>query len=369
LGGAEKAIDDCQPASAVAAARRRWPARGLLVLLLAILGGCGQGEPAAPAAAVRTSLRLVEALPVRSEVLVAESSHSGTLRARRTARIYAQLAGRVIALPYYEGDRVETAASLVRIDEALLRAELDKRAALSRQSQLDLERLMRLVDRRLVTEEDLARARTELEVARAEERALRTRIAFADIRAPFAGVVSERLVELGDVVSENQHLLTVVDPESLVTEVAVSELVLPHLQVGVGVGVRIDALGSRVYTGHIARIHPTVDPLTRRGVVEVALAPVPEGARAGQFCRVTLRLETGPRRVVPIEAVQRDRDGEYVFVVDGEHSVHRHGVRTGLRLEQGVELLEGPVEGALVVVKGFMGLADGHQVEVVGGAG
>lgn len=345
------------------------PSAPWVVLAAALLlVGCERGPAEAPADSSPDRVqRLVEAAPVRAEALVAETNHSGTLRARRLSRVFAQIEGRVMELPYYEGDQVAAGATVVGIDDALLRVELDKLAALRQQSQLDLQRLSRLVDRRMVTEEDLARAGTAAEVASAEERALRTRISYATIRAPFDGVVSERVVEPGDVVSENQHLLTIVDPESLITQVTVSELLLPHLQVGTGVAVRIDALGSASYQGRVVRIHPTVDPITRRGVAEVALDPVPAGARAGQFCRVTLRLRTDPRPLVPIEALQRDREGEYVFVVDGDDTVHRREVRTGLRLSQGVELLQGATPGERVVVKGFMGLAEGHQVEVVAG--
>jgi membrane fusion protein (multidrug efflux system) len=332
-----------------------------------MLSGCGNGVPESPPPPAASRPRLVEIAPVRSDLLVVESNHSGTLKSRRTARIYAQLTGRITALPYFEGDQVVSGATLVQIDDALLRAELDKLAALSRQSQLDFERLRGLVDRGMVSLEEVVRARTEWDVAQAEERALRTRISYAQVRAPFAGVLSERLVEPGDVVTENQQLLSVVDPKSLVTEVAVSELLMPHLALGDAVAVRIDALGSGAFSGRIQRVHPTVDPLTRRGVVEVALDPVPDGARAGQFCRVSLRLETGPRPLVPIEAVRRDREGEYVLVVDPEQLVRRWSVRTGLRLSQGVELLQGPAPGAAVVVKGFLGLTDGHRVEVVAG--
>lgn len=343
------------------------PARWVLLAATLMLAACEQEPVAVSTGGSNGVQRLVEARAVRAEALVVETNHSGTLRARRLSRVFAQIEGRVMALPYYEGDRVEAGETVVRIDDALLRVELEKLAALRQQSQLDLERLTRLVDRRMVTEEDLARARTAAEVASAEERALRTRISYATIPAPFDGVVSERVVEPGDVVTENQHLLTIVDPESLITEVTVSELLLPHLRVGSTVVVRIDALGSTRHQGRVVRIHPTVDAMTRRGVVEVALDPVPAGARAGQFCRVTLRLRTDPKPLVPIEALQRDRQGEYLFVVGADDTVHRREVRTGLRLSQGVELLQGARPGERVVVKGFMGLADGHQVQVVAG--
>lgn len=98
------------------------------------------------------------------------------------------------------------------------------------------------------------------------------------IRAPLASRVAARRVEPGDVAPKHTHLLTVVDPSVLVTDVQVSELVLPHLKQGDRAGVRIDALGQKVYPGEVLRIYPTIDPATRRGQIEVALKPVPPGA-------------------------------------------------------------------------------------------
>jgi membrane fusion protein (multidrug efflux system) len=158
----------------------------------------------------------------------------------------------------------------------------------------------------------------------------------------------------------------VIDPSRLVTDVNVSELVMPYLAVGERAEVRIDALGEKLHPGKIARVHPAIDPATRTGRVEVVLNPVPPGARAGQFCRVTLATGASEQLVVPLAALQRDVHGEFVFVYQGaDGTVRRAGVASGLRLADRVEIRDGLERGAQVVVKGFLGLAAGQHVKPV----
>jgi membrane fusion protein (multidrug efflux system) len=140
------------------------------------------------------------------------------------------------------------------------------------------------------------------------------------------------------------------------------------LQEGDGVDVRIDALGDGVWPGRIGRIHPTIDPRTRQGTVEVELAPVPPGARAGQLCRATLRTAESRRKVLPFAALRHDREGEYVFVVaDGKAQLRR--VRSGLRLANQVEALAGLQDGERVIVRGFLDLSAGKSVSLANEGG
>ncbi len=163
----------------------------------------------------------------------------------------------------------------MQLDDALLRAQLDKAGAGSRQARLDLKRIEGLIKKRAVSKDELSRTTTALDIARAEQRMLDIRVGYTRITAPFSGVVTERLMEPGDIASKNSHLLTLTDPQSLVMEIHVSELLLPHVAQGDLVSVRIDALGDDNHKGRIQRIHPELDAVTRQGRVEVALDPVP----------------------------------------------------------------------------------------------
>jgi len=346
----------------------------LVVLILALAGaGISACAPDGPTGASqsRRAVRahLVETVAVQSRRISHVATRTGTLEARREVKIFNQEEGRITAIGAYEGDRAERGEVLVRMDDALLRAQLDKAAATSAQAQTDRNRLRTLVRKRLAAEDELARAETALKVAHAEEALLRTRLQYTVIRAPFTGTVTLRAAEPGDVVPKYTHILTLIDPRTLMTRVEVSELLLPLLHIGDAVMVRIDALGDGAFPGRIQRIHPIVDPRTRQGVVEIRLAPVPDGARAGQLCRVRLKTPARQRLMLPFAALRRDETGEYVFVVDDAGKARRTAVRTGMRQATAVEILDGVTAGTRVVTRGLLGLEDGMAVRTVAHTG
>ena len=306
----------------------------------------------------------VSVATVSSTALAQPLVRTGTLRARRSVKLYSQEEGRIEALPVFEGDSVAAGTVVARLDDRLLSAELRKAAAVQRQAEQNLQRVQQLADRKLISTDEQQRADTALQIAAAEKSLLETRLGYTIIRAPFAAVVTERKVEPGDAVPRFAHLLTLADPQSLMIDVAVSELVLPTLELGAPVEVSIDALGAPRFVGHITRIHPTVAADTRQGIVEVALTPVPEAAQAGQLARVYLPGEILKRLSIPLTALRRDQSGEYVFAVDAGNTAHRVGVKSGASLGDRIEILSGLQDGDRVVTRGFIDLADGKSIQI-----
>jgi len=349
-------------------------------------------------------VHLVEAATVQLVNSGVNRVRTGTLRARREINIYSQEEGRVTALPLYEGDKVKKGQVVARLDDELLRSQLERAQATRRKAEADLKRIRDLYKRKLTTDEEMSRIETEQEVAKADVELLVTRLSYTIIKAPIDGVISRRLTEPGNVVEKHTHLLTISDPSSLVTEVSLSELILPQIALDDPVKVTIDALGNAVHNGSILRIHPTLDPVTRRGTVEVEIKPVPNGARPGQLCRVEFTTRVAERLTIPFRAIRRDDQGEYVYVLEApakeavdnegkqqpandvrnEGRQHRDSgsktdaagegnfrvakriaIRSGLRIGEQVEILQGLQERQQVVTRGFLDLNDGKQVKVV----
>ncbi len=348
----------------------RHPTR-LLLVSLALLScslSCSQpdeegAKQAKKNAAPKLHLVVTETIVPREVGLSHE--RNGSLRARQSVRIFNQEEGRITELPYYEGDRVTAGQQLVRLDDDLLTAELEKAEATRKQAQSNLQRLTGLAKRKAVSDDELTRARTELNVAVAEQKLLQIRLEYTQIKAPFSGTISQRLVEPGDVVPRHTHLMSLIDPASLITQILVSDLLLPRLDLGDGVSVRIDGLPGKAFPGKIQRIHPELDPKTRMGIVEILLDPVPQSARPGQLARVTLDTAALQRLMIPFQALQRDRAGEYIYYLDQDHKVHRTEVISGLRIADRIEITQGLSAGQRIVVKGFLGLREGKQVEAV----
>jgi RND family efflux transporter MFP subunit len=357
-------------------ARRRAPrdtvtraALSTLVGAVLLVSGCTPGDGAqapGPAGKARPD-HLVSVVALEPAPRLIEAERTASLRYRRQVRVHAQEEGRVVALPFYESDRVDAGETVARLDDSLLQAERDKARANRDQRRTDLDRLADLRRKRAASEDEVAQAETALAVAEAELRMLDTRLGFTRINAPFAAVVTERLAEPGDFVTKNTHLLTLADPDSLVAETLVSELLMPALAIGDPTSVRIDALPGQTFAGRILRIHPSVEESSRQGIVEIALDPIPKGARAGLFARVAFRIAMDARLVVPYRSLQRDREGEFLWVVGPDSAAHRQRVTSGLRIADGIEILTGAAAGDRVITRGFLGLSDGKAVRVVKG--
>lgn len=337
---------------------------GVLASALLLTSGCSENKPANQAPASKRPAHLVELFTPSLQRVQHTSLRSGTLKARKTIRIFNQEEGTLTALPFHEGDQVKKGDILLKIDDKLLRAEFDKARATLAQAQQDLKRLQTLRKKKLVADDEVNRAKTALNVAEAEQRLLATRLSYTSLTAPIDGLISERLAEIGDVAPRYTHLLTIIDVSTLITEVAVSDLLIDSLAVGDAVSIRIDALPGQVFKGQIIRIHPTLNPSTRNGIVEIILNPPPKGAKPGQFCRVELRSHPTERLLIPFRALRQSAEGSYVYLVDENNKVSQGHVTTGLRIKDSIEILDGLQPGQRIVIKGFLGLKAGKTVRV-----
>ena len=346
------------------------PLRSLLILLMTLLAaGCGQGDPAKPEKGKATGgAHRVEAVAAAQASAALLQTAPGTLMARRSVRVLAQEEGRIAAMPWEVGDRVEAGAVLARLDDALLRAQLDKAQAEAAKARADMQRTQKLAGGKLASEEQLGAARTALAVAEAEARLLTTRLSYTEIRAPFAGLITARLTQAGDIAQKYTHLYTLEDTATLHARASVSETLAARLGPGDSAQMQIEALGEAWLPARVERVHPAVDAQSRQATVEISPSPVPEGARPGQFCRIRLALPAREQVVIPFAALRRDAAGEYVYVVtDGR--ARRRAVVSGGRAGADIEILDGLEPGDLVVRRGFLDLKDGKAVTLAGQPG
>lgn len=305
----------------------------------------------------KVSVSLAEIKPVQHSQIV-----SGTVEAIKMLKLYNEESSRITKLPFYESDPIDAGDILVELDERLIRADLDKAIAQRKQAEVSLQRLKKLQPKKLASEEDVTLAKTTLDVARAEEKRQRTRLNKTRIKAPFAGIISQRLFEPGDVIPANSHILSLIDPEQLRIRLQVSERWVALISLGTRVDVSIDALGDRSLSGIIERIHPTIDAATRKGTIEVVLNPYPEGARAGQLARVNIQTEISERLVVPSRSIHHDIDGAHVFIVKDDRA-RKTPIRQGLDFAEYTEVLSGVEAGDAIVSKGFLGLRHNKTVK------
>ncbi|HEY6099433.1 MAG TPA: efflux RND transporter periplasmic adaptor subunit, partial [Anaeromyxobacter sp.] len=259
----------------------------------ALLAACGRGgaaKEAPPQQAITLGPENVAVVAERT--LVSGPEVSGTLRAKREASIRAEVGGRVLAVLAEAGERVQPGRALARIDDAALAdALVAARSGLSaaqnnlKVAEANARRARMLADAGALAVQQAEQAEAALEASRAQLADARARLASAEqqagktqVRAPsFAGVVAQRQVSVGDVVSPGAPLFTVIDPSFLQFEGAIQAASLGEVRPGAAVEFTVTGFGAQRFQGEIERVAPAVDPAT--GQVRVFVDVRNEGGR------------------------------------------------------------------------------------------
>ena len=319
-------------------------------------GGPGGGPPVA----------VVETATVEEGSIAREIELSGVVEPIRTVSVNSQLATTVNGVYAEEGDRVSRGAVLARLEGADLTANLESARAALEAARAAFERAEQLREREVITLPEYERDRTALAAAEAVHRQLQTRVGYATIRSPIAGVVTAKHVEAGDVVGPQTPLFEVADISTLVVPIGVSELDVGQMAAGDTLTVSLDAFPDRPLRGRIRRVFPSADPTTRLVTVEVALEPGSQ-ARPGYLARVQLRLDARDDvLLVPASAILTGSSGEESTFVVEDGKAFRREVESGLVSQGRVEVVRGLNRGETVVVEGGSSLREGAQVRTVG---
>ncbi len=302
-------------------------------------------------------------VPVRVETIeakphVAAEEVVGTVRPKLRSVIEAKISGRIEKMLVVPGQEVKAGELLIQLDAREAKARLDQAIAVRQQAENDLKRYEVLRAKQVVTAADLEAAQSKAQIAVAAAAEAETNLAYATITAPFDGVITRKLADVGDLAVPGKALLEIEDPRVLQFEAAVPEAVIDHVKLGARFPVHIV---SSELEGTVSEISPSADVTSRTFLVKLDL-PNATGLRAGQFGRVAIPVsETNILRAPAAAVVQRGQM-EFVFVVADQRAQLRI-VKTGRRFGNEVELLSGVSAGEQVVTDHVASLVDGQPVE------
>lgn len=345
----------------------------LLLVIAGLAGGgyygyrsfkAGQPAPARAATNPQAAAVPVEVGKIEIATVNEEVQALGTLAANESVVIAPEIAGRVVALGFKEGDRVEKGQELVKLDKAILDADLKQAEADVRLARDTHERSRSLVQRGSGTQVALEQATAQLAVAEARLQLAQSRLALTTIAAPFTGVVGLRAVGVGDYVSIGKELITLTAIDPIKVDFRVPELYLASVKVGQTIEVRVDAVPDRSFTGQIYAIDPVVD-INGRAIR--LRATIPNGdltLKPGLFARINIIVAQRERAlIVPETAVVPDGMGKMIYVVEGGKA-KRMPVELGKRMQGKVEIVKGLNPAMQIVTTGQMRLRDGATVAV-----
>ncbi len=347
---------------------------GFLILILALtLAACSGDDDSKTWAegAPRDEDRDEEAVPV--EVIELERGtiesvlrFSATLEAERDVRVFAEAQRRVVELRVEEGDAVGAGALLIRLQDDAQKSALNKAEIELRQATREFDRQKNLFERSLVSEQVFNDAALLFDQAEIAVEDARRNLAYTEVRAPFAGIVTERMVNVGDYVTLNQPLFRIVDFDSIVARIYVPEKELPDLATGLDARLTAEAIGGVSFVGSVDRISPVVDPGT--GTVKVTVAtPRQESLRPGMYVEVELVTAVHEDALLlPKRAVVYDNDQLFVFRLGEERRVERIKVDRVLEDVENIEPKGDLAESDLIVAAGQASLKDGALVRLPG---
>jgi membrane fusion protein (multidrug efflux system) len=321
------------------------------------------GTDAAKATAVP-----VETQPLRRGEMVAVYSGTAPIEADQEAQVVAKVGGEVRQIYVEEGDAVQAGQLLARLDGDRLRLTLAQTEANLRKLERDYKRTLELSEKGLVPKSAAENARYDLDALRAAYDSARLELSYTEIRAPIAGVVSQRAIKVGNTIGPNAPTFIVTDLDPLLAYVHVPEKEFRKIAAGQKAEVVVDALGSERFVGTISRISPTVDPQTGTFRARVEVPDDTRHLKPGMFARVNIVYERRQDALQLPRTAILDADGQQsVFVVAGDKAEQRV-IRTGMANGGWIEVVDGLQGDERVVIVGQAGLKTGTPVKVVGDA-
>jgi membrane fusion protein, multidrug efflux system len=380
--------------------RRQQIPRFLLILIpLGFLAACGSQEQAQKQTPQQLAGVAVETIHLQSTPEYYEAV--GTVKARISSLLGAEISGTVRKILVKEGDRVRRGQLLAVLDDRTQRAQLDAAAAgiqASSQGQVEVsqsleaatanrqfaeatfKRYKGLLAKNSISRQEYDNAETQYKAAVANENALKARekqvaaqhqqaqaqhssaeavLSYARITSPIDGVVTSKSVDEGTLVMPGTPLFTVEDTGQFRLEASVPALYLGMVKIGQLVPI---TLGPQQLQGRVVEIVPAADPNTRTFTVKVGL-PANCHCQSGQYGKAEMSIGEKNRLLVPRDALVSRGELEGLFVVNSQAIAQYQLVKTGQSFGTQVEILSGLADGEHVAVSKVDRLSDGMRVE------
>jgi membrane fusion protein (multidrug efflux system) len=331
-----------------------------------LLSACQQGaengdqneEEDVPPVPVETST------PVRGDVYAV---YSGTapIEAFAEADVIAKVEGEVREILFEEGAEVAEGQVLARLDGDRLRLELNESRARLNKMRRDFERNKELREKGLLSEGDFEKLRFDLEALEASNNLATLELDYTQIRAPIAGVVSERYIRIGTTIRIGESAFRVTSFDPLVAYLHVPEREYRQIKAGQPVAIDIDALAGQRIMSAVTRVSPVVDPQTGTFKITIEIRDEERRIKPGMFGRMSIVYDRRENVLkIPRGAIVEDMGEPTVFVVEDGKAIRRV-VETGYGQDGFIEIVAGLEETDAVITVGQLGLKPDADVSVI----
>lgn len=332
------------------------------IAVLAIVGGCEKDDDESDEQAAAIPVEV--ARPARANI---DATYSGTapIEAFAEATVIAKVAGEVREILAEEGDDVKSGQVLARLDGDRLRLSLQQVEANLRKLERDYQRNLDLRDKGLISAGDFEKIQYEMEALRASRDLARLELDYTEIRAPISGVVSERMVKIGNTIEVGTPVFQVTSLEPLVSYLHVPEREYRRILPQQPVSIEVDALRDTSFAATVARVSPVVDPATGTFKITIEVSDPTRRLKPGMFGRIHIVYDRRENVLqIPRSAIVAEEDTSTVYVIE-DGVAHKREIRTGYTNRGRIEVVEGLEGGETIVVLGQTNLREGSTVTVI----
>ncbi len=311
----------------------------------------------------RQNIPLVKvAQPVR-QTIAYQLDFNGDIVAIQQADIFSKVTGNLERIYADMGNAVKRNQLLAVIDSTELYQQVQQTGATYYNSRIAYTRNKKLYEQKLIAKQDLDNAEALMKVAQANFETGKTRLSYARITAPFAGVITKRFLDEGALVAtSNATLYTLMDLDSVKVVVNVLEKDVPQISKGKTAKIVVDAFPGKEYEGIITRLSQAIDLSTRTMAIEVGVPNKDHNLKPGMYATVTLTISEHLNAItVPTETILTDNNGTFVYTMQN-NTAKRTPVQIGIERKSRTEILAGLTGDENVITIGQQLVRDGAPV-------
>jgi len=373
-------------------------------LLLMFLSGCSSEDESGPAASNGRSRPGGNAAAQNEEVAMSVEGHQVTRRAIseyvitntalesiRDVIVYSRVSATIIERMFEEGDVIRAGDVLIKLQDDVIinnleqsKIDLSQSEVAVEQAQVnadlsaaEFERVKSLHAQQLISQQEydqseiasrsdtlsLNNSRQQLAAAKSRLEAAEIQLAYTTVKSPISGVVTERMINVGDRVSTNQQLLTLQEFPPLWARIHIPERSIPKIKIGQTARFDMEAYPDREFSGRIKLISPTVEAESGTLKVTIEITKNTGLLRPGMFGTVYIATDTHDDAVViPKKSIIRERNANYVYTINADKTVTRQEVTIGFTDDEQVEIVAGLRGTEAIVTVGQETLSDGYPI-------
>lgn len=303
--------------------------------------------------------------PVEERTLEEKIFLVGSLEAIEAIELVSEVDARVKEIHFVEGAPVGEGDLLIQLDARKLAAAVAEMQARYNLAKANLERSRTLLNRETISIQDFEQSEAEFDSATALLDLANELLDDASIRAPFDGVMTERLISLGQFMSRGQTLASLVAVDPLEVQFNVPERYISQLRMGQLIEFGVEAYPGEYFSGEVVFLSPRVDRESRTVLVKAEIPNRDQRLKPGMFGRIELVFKAREKAlVIPEAAISYANDDASVVVMDSEDKAQFRQVQVGFRLAGQVEIVSGLQAGERVVVEGYQKMRPGSSIRI-----